>query len=71
MGQTDDQEAIQNNIKDGKIMRLNEEDKLNILLNMDYEPDEAEAIMDAITDGHVSKDEFSELVNNIKNNWRY
>lgn len=71
MGKTDDQEVIQNNIKDGKIMRLTEQDKLDILLNMDYEPDEAEAIMDAITDGHVSKEEFSELVNNIKNNWRY
>lgn len=52
-------------------MRLTEQDKLDILLNMDYEPDEAEAIINAITDGHVSKDEFSELVNNIKNNWRY
>lgn len=46
-------------------MRLNEEDKLSILLNTDYEPDEAEAIINAITDGRVSKDEFSELINNI------
>lgn len=52
-------------------MRLTEQDKLDILLNMDYEPDEAEAISNAISDKNVGKEDFKNLVINIKNNWRY
>lgn len=52
-------------------MKANEQTKLETLLNMSYEPDEAEAIYNAITDGHVDNEEFVELVNNIKNDWRY
>lgn len=52
-------------------MKIHEQNKLGKLLEMSYEPDEAEAIMDAITNYRVEMDEFTELVNNIKNNWRY
>ena len=52
-------------------MKIHEQNKLGKLLEMSYEPDEAEAIMDAITNYRVEMDEFTELVNNIKNDWRY
>lgn len=52
-------------------MRIHEQTKLETLLNMSYEPDEAEAIYNALTDFRVDNEEFTELINNIKNDWRY
>lgn len=52
-------------------MRIKEQSKLEMLLNMSYEPDETEAIVNAIENAHVDEEEFMDLINNIKNNWRY
>lgn len=69
MGQAD----IQTNLQNKFIirMRTHEQNKLETLLSMNYEPDEAEAIYNALTDFRVDNEEFTELINNIKNNWRY